>query len=168
MSDHRRIMQTLIISNLALRFGFQVWRATFNNFAVEVIGVGPTDIGWIQALREVPGLMGFTLGLLALFLSEVRIMAFSIILLGAGLFLTGQANNTPLLLASTVVMSFGFHYFYPSNNAVVLMAVSKKDTLTGDEEESESFEGCEVASSEGSGLACMKGKRHSATCVSEG
>jgi predicted MFS family arabinose efflux permease len=128
LKDNRRMLVYLVLSNFMLFFGYQVWQATFNNFAVEVIGVGPADIGWIQALREVPGLMGFTLGLLALFLSEVRIMAFSIILLGTGLFLTGQANNIPFLLVSTVVMSFGFHYFYPSNNAVVLMAVAKKDT----------------------------------------
>ena len=33
-----------------------------------------------------------------------------------------------MLLLSTVVMSFGFHFFYPSNNAVVLMAVEKQHT----------------------------------------
>ena len=44
------------------------------------------------------------------------------------MFMTGQATNIPFLLLSTVVMSFGFHFFYPTNNAVVLMAVEKQHT----------------------------------------
>jgi predicted MFS family arabinose efflux permease len=126
LKENRRMLVYLVVSNLMLYFGFNIWQAMFNNFAVEEMGIGPGSIGWIQALREVPGLMGFLIGLLALFLSEVRIMALSVVLLGIGTFLTGQAHNVVFLLASTVVMSFGFHFFYPSNNAVVLMAVEKQ------------------------------------------
>ena len=126
--NNRRMLVYLVVSNFMLFFGFRVWQAMFNNFAVEEMGVGPASIGWIQAVRELPGLMGFLVGFLALFLSEVRIMALSVILLGVGTFLTGQATNIPFLLVSTVVMSFGFHFFYPTNNAVVLMAVEKQHT----------------------------------------
>ena len=126
--ENRRMVIYLVVSNFMLYFGFRVWQAMFNNFAVEEMGVGPGSIGWIQAVRELPGLMGFLVGLLALFLSEVRIMALSTILLGVGMFLTGQAHNVAFLLASALVMSFGFHFFYPSNNAVVLMAVEKQHT----------------------------------------
>ena len=118
----------LVVSNFMLYFSFRVWQAMFNNFAVEEMGIGPGSIGWIQALRELPGLMGFLVGFLALFLSEVRIMALSVILLGVGMFMSGQAANVLFLLIGTVVMSFGFHFFYPSNNAVVLMAVEKQHT----------------------------------------
>jgi predicted MFS family arabinose efflux permease len=126
LKDNRRMLVYLVVSNFLLYFGFRIWQAMFNNFAVEELGVGPASVGWIQALRELPGLMGFLLGFLALFLSEVRIMALSVILLGAGTFLTGQTNSIPFLLVSTLVMSFGFHFFYPSNNAVVLMAVERR------------------------------------------
>ncbi|MFQ5812654.1 MAG: MFS transporter [Anaerolineae bacterium] len=126
--DNRRMLVYLIVSNFMLFFGFRVWQVMFNNFAVEEMGVGPASMGWIQAVRELPGLMGFLVGFLALFFSEVRIMALSVILLGVGTFLTGQATNIPFLLLSTLVMSFGFHFFYPSNNAVVLMVVEKQHT----------------------------------------
>jgi predicted MFS family arabinose efflux permease len=127
LQDNRRAMIYLVASNLLLYFGFRIWQAMFNNFAVEELGVGPGSIGWIQAFREIPGLMGFLLGFLALWLSEVRIMALSVILLGAGAVLTGQSAGVPMLLASSFVMSLGFHFFYPSNNAVVLMAVRKEN-----------------------------------------
>ena len=85
LKNQRRMLVYLTVSNLLLYFGFRVWQAMFNNFAVEEIGIGPGSIGWVQALREIPGLLGFLLGFLALVLSEVRIMALSVILLGAGI-----------------------------------------------------------------------------------
>ena len=127
-ADKRRTLIFLLISNFLLHFGFQIWRTMINNFAVEEIGIGPASIGWLQALREVPGLMGFLLGFMALFISEVRIMSLSVILLGAGIFLTGQANNIPFLFISAVVMSFGFHFFIPCNDGVILMTVEKEQT----------------------------------------
>ncbi|HEY45169.1 MAG: hypothetical protein AMJ88_14810 [Anaerolineae bacterium SM23_ 63] len=127
-TDKRRTLIFILISNFLLYFGFQVWRTMINNFAVEEIGIGPASIGGLQALREVPGLMGFLLGFLALFVSEVRIMSLSVILLGAGIFLTGQANDIPFLFVSAVVMSFGFHFFVPCNDGVILMAIEKEQT----------------------------------------
>ncbi len=126
LQNNRRILLYLVVSNSLLNFGFEFWRTMFNNFAVEQIGVGPASVGLIQALRELPGLMGFLLGFLALYLSEMRIMALSLVLLGSGTLLTGQAEGVPLLLVSTTIMSFGFHFFYPTNNAVVLMATEKQ------------------------------------------
>ena len=127
LDKNRPMLVYLVASNLLLFSGFRIWQTMFNNFAVEQLGIGPAGIGWVQALRELPGLMGFMLGFLALFLSEIRIMALSVVLLGAGLIMTGQADSFLFLMVSTLVMSFGFHFFYPTNNAVVLMAVDKRD-----------------------------------------
>jgi len=127
LRNRRWMLGYLAAANFMLFFGFSIWQAMFNNFAVEEIGVGPANVGWIQAIRELPGLMGFLIGFLALVLSEVRIMALSVVLLGAGTFLAGQAHSIPFLLASTVIMSVGFHWFYPTSNSVVLMLAHKRD-----------------------------------------
>lgn len=120
-SNTRRVMIYLVLSNFVLYFGFQVWQTLFNNFAVESVHIGPAEVGLVQAVREVPGLMGFLVGFVALYLSEVRIMALSIILMGLGMIWTGQSSTLSVLLSSTLMMSFGFHFFNPSNSAVVLM-----------------------------------------------
>jgi MFS family permease len=122
----KAVLRYLVVANFFLFFGYRIWQATFNNFAVEELGVGPANMGLIQAVREIPGLTGFVVGVAVLLFSEIRIMAFSIVLLGLGIFLTGRAGDVPFLLMSTVVMSMGFHFFYPSNNAVLLMAVDKE------------------------------------------
>jgi predicted MFS family arabinose efflux permease len=125
--DKRRTILYLLVANFLLFFGFLIWRTAINNYAVEDLGVGALDIGWMQSLREIPGLAGFLLGFLAIYMSEVRIMALSVILLGGGLILTGQANDLPFLLMSTFVMSYGFHLFYPSSDSVVLMFQEKEN-----------------------------------------
>jgi len=119
--DNRRMLIYVVFSNFLLYFGFQVWQTLFNNFAVESVQIGPAQVGLVQAVREVPGLLGFLVGFIAIYLSEVRIMALSIILMGFGIAWTGQSTTFPILIISTFVMSFGFHFFSPGSNAIVLM-----------------------------------------------
>jgi predicted MFS family arabinose efflux permease len=127
MKQYKRLFITLAVASFFMSFGFNVWRAVFNNFAVEEIGVTATQIGLIQSLREVPGLLGFTLGFLVLWLSEMRVLGLSVLLMGLGIALIGWANELGLLILGSMVMSFGFHYFYPTNISVVLMGVGKQD-----------------------------------------
>jgi predicted MFS family arabinose efflux permease len=54
-------------------------------------------------------------------------MAGSIILLGIGIVMTGGAMAMPLLLAATLIMSFGFHFFSAASSSVVLMAVKQHE-----------------------------------------
>jgi sugar phosphate permease len=109
ITDKRRTIIYLVAANFFLYFGFRIWQTTINNFAVEDLGIGALDVGWMQSLREIPGLLGFLLGFLAIYLAETRIMAISVILLGGGLFFSGQANDLPFLLMSVFIMSLGFH-----------------------------------------------------------
>jgi MFS family permease len=127
MSDTRRLFRTLAIATFFLYLGFNVWRAVFNNFAVEEIGVTATQIGVIQAIREVPGLLGFTLGFLALVFSEMRIMGISVLIMGVGLVVSGMSDIVSVLILGTLLMSIGFHWFYPSSSSLVLMGMAKEE-----------------------------------------
>jgi predicted MFS family arabinose efflux permease len=120
-------MVVVITTNFLLNFGFQLWRSLFNNFAVGELGVQADQIGLIQSVREIPGLLGFTVGLLTLVLTEMPIVGLSLVLMGVGVTLTGSATNLAGLLASTVVMSVGFHYFMSANSSAVLQ-------ITGEDE----------------------------------
>ncbi len=68
------------------------------------------------------------LAFIALYISEIRIMSLSIILMGAGVLLTGQSQTIVFLGFATFLMSVGFHFFYPCSSAVVLMVMEKRDT----------------------------------------
>ena len=121
----RRIFWTLTIANFCLFFGLNVWRSVFNNLAVEELHIEAAQIGFIQSIREVPGLIGFVLGFLALLFTEMTILNLSVVLLGVGLIATGWADQLSTLIIATVVMSIGFHFFVPSSSSMVLM-ISKK------------------------------------------
>ncbi len=123
----KQLFRTLAFAGFFLYLGFNIWRAVFNNFAVEEIGVTGGQIGWIQSVREVPGLLGFVLGFLAIWLSEMRVLGLSVLLMGLGLVLSGFADSLSMLMIGTLVMSVGFHFFYPSNSSLVLMGVGRED-----------------------------------------
>jgi len=126
--QNKQLLFFLLVANLLHTFGHNVWRALFNNFAVERIGVGADAIGWIQSVRELPGLLAFVVAFLALIFKETRIMAVSLIFLGLGIIFTGQATTISFLLVATLVMSLGFHYFNPGNNGLILMSIEKEET----------------------------------------
>ena len=125
--DIKRLFRILVIANFFLYLGFNVWQAVFNNFAVEELGVNAAQVGVVQSLREVPGLLGFVLGFLVLLLTEMRVMGLSVLLTGLGVVVTGWSGSLGLFILGTMITSVGFHFFYPSNASVVLMTVGKAE-----------------------------------------
>jgi len=112
---------TVTFSAFVMCIGFYAWRIMFNNFAVEQFDASPTDIGIIQAVREIPGLLAFTVGIIAMKLTESRIVALSIILMGVGLIFCGVSPSLVVLGLATFVLSIGFHYFEPTNSSQLLL-----------------------------------------------
>lgn len=112
--------KTIILSSVTVWIGFYAWRIMFNNFAVEAFDASPVGVSAIQAVREVPGLLAFGAGALALWLTESRIASLSIIIVGVGLILCGASTSLFMLGCATVLMSIGFHYFEPTNSSQLL------------------------------------------------
>lgn len=110
----------MFFGNFVLMFGFALWRNLFNNFAVEEIGVTATQIGIIQAVREIPGLMGFVVALIVMLITEVRLTFLSVVLMGLGLALTSFINGFWGLTVTCFIMSIGFHFFYPLRTSITL------------------------------------------------
>jgi predicted MFS family arabinose efflux permease len=110
-------------------FGFRLWQVVFNNLAVEDLGLEAGAVGTVQAIREIPGLMGFLFVLMVVLLgSELRVMSVNIIVLGLGLVWTGLASNLLGLILGTLLTSIGFHYFYSGSQAVLLQITAQADT----------------------------------------
>ncbi len=116
--------KTIAANSLAIYFGFTIWRVLFNNYAKEVFDINPFQIGVIQAVREVPGLLGFGTGLLALVLAESKISALSVLILGLGLLTVGNTVDLWMLGFGTFVMSVGFHYFLAANKSQLLSSIT--------------------------------------------
>ncbi len=110
----------LMVLTIASMMGLQTWRTLFNNFAVDTAFLEGDHIGIIQSVREIPGFLALLAIFVIRFVKEHRLSAFSIITLGAGVGLTGYFPSFSGLAATTLVMSFGFHYYETTNQSLTL------------------------------------------------
>lgn len=125
-AEGRRVIGLLVVAGFFLSFGFNSWSALFNNFAVEMLSLDAQQVGWIQSLREIPGLLGFVLAWIVIVMPEMRLTGLCVVLMGAGLLLTAGSRGFGELLLGTMVMSIGFHFFDSTNASLVLTYASKE------------------------------------------
>jgi hypothetical protein len=110
----------LVVLTISSTIGLQAWLTLFNNFAVDVAGLDGNHIGVIQSVREVPGFLALLAVYIIMILKEHRLSALSVLILGLGLAVTGLFPSYPGLILTTLVMSFGFHYFETTNMSLTL------------------------------------------------
>lgn len=119
-SDQKPMFRFLAVMTAASMVGLQGYTILFNNYAVEVIHLDGNGVGLIQSVREIPGLLALLAVYLMLVMREHRLAAFSILLLGCGVAITGMLPSFGGLIFTTLVMSFGFHYYETSNQSLTL------------------------------------------------
>ncbi len=116
----------LIVLTISSTMGLQAWRTLFNNFAVEVAGLNGQQVGMIQSVREIPGFLALLTVFVIIFIKEYRLSALSILILGLGVAATGFFPSYAGLLLTTLVMSFGFHYYETTNMSLTLQYFDEK------------------------------------------
>ncbi len=115
----------LIVFTICSSLGIQTWLTLFNNFAVDIAGLDGYHVGIIQSVREIPGFLALLAVFVIMFIKEYRLSVLSILILGLGLALTGLFPSYAGLLITTLVMSFGFHYFETTNMSLTLQYFDK-------------------------------------------
>lgn len=126
-ADRRRMYIFLLVMTVAVAAGFQAWRTLYNNFAVDLVGLTGQQIGIIQSVREIPGFLALLVIYLLLFIAEHRLAALSIAILGLGVGLTGSMPTYHGMIITTLIMSFGFHYYETVNQSLTLQYFSLKE-----------------------------------------
>lgn len=119
-AEQKPMFRFLAVMTASSMIGLQGYSILFNNYAVEVVGLDGSGVGVIQSVREVPGLLSILALLLLLALKEHRLSALSIALLGLGTAATGFFPTYFGLAVTTLIMSFGFHYFETTNQSLTL------------------------------------------------
>lgn len=110
----------LMVLTICSAVGLQAWLTLFNNFAVEVAGLEGIHIGVIQSVREIPGFLALGAIFVMLLLQEHRLSSVSTLFLGLGLAATGLFPSFIGLVVTTLIMSFGFHYYETTNQSLSL------------------------------------------------
>ncbi len=123
----RRMLYFLLVLTAASQIGMQGWITLFNNFAVERAGFGGFEVGLVQSVREIPGFLSLLVVYVLLVLPEHRIVALAIATLGIGVGLTGFLPSFWGLTMTTLIMSFGFHYYETLNMSLTLQYFDRSE-----------------------------------------
>jgi len=115
----------LIVLTICSTAGLQCWFTLFDNFSVNIVGLEGNHIGLLQSVREIPGFLALLVTYVILIIKEHRLSALSIIVLGAGVSATGLLPSFSGLILTTLVMSFGFHYYETTKQSLTLQYFDK-------------------------------------------
>jgi Major Facilitator Superfamily len=116
----------LMVLTISSTVGLQTWRTLFDNFAVRAAGLDGNHIGVIQSVREIPGFLALLAVFAIMLIKEHRLSALSILVLGIGVAVTGLFPSYSGLLFTTLIMSFGFHYYETTNQSLTLQYFDKQ------------------------------------------
>lgn len=116
----------LLVLTVCSTAGLHVWRTLFDNFSVHVVGLDGFHVGFLQSIRELPGLLSLLVVYVLLVVKEHRLSALSVLFLGIGVALTGLLPSFYGMILTTLIMSFGFHYFETTNQSLTLQYFDKQ------------------------------------------
>ena len=127
MPDYKKelMYSYLIVLTICSTAGLQCWFTLFDNFSVNIVGLEGNHIGLLQSVREIPGFLALLVTYVILIIKEHRLSALSIIVLGAGVFATGLLPSFSGLILTTIVRSFGFHYYETTKQSLTLQYFDK-------------------------------------------
>lgn len=127
MPDYKKesMYSYLIVLTICSTAGLQCWFTLFDNFSVNIVGLEGNHIGLLQSVREIPGFLALLVTYVILIIKEHRLSALSVIILGAGLFATGFLPSLSGLIFTTLIMSFGFHYYETTKQSLTLQYFDK-------------------------------------------
>lgn len=117
---NNRMFRYLLVLTVISTVGLHVWRTLLDNFAVNVIGLNGSHIGFLQSIRELPGFLALLVVYVLLVVKEHRLSSLAVLFLGIGVAITGFLPSFYGLVCTTLIMSFGFHYFETTNQSLTL------------------------------------------------
>jgi len=121
----RRPVALLVLMAFALPFSFSTWMALLNNFVIEEAGFNGSDIGWLQSVREVPGLLAVGVIGILLFMREQKLGILMLVVSGGATAVVAWFPSFEGLLITTMLSSIGFHYYETVNQSLQLQWIDK-------------------------------------------
>ena len=110
------ILLTIAVASVGAFFGVQL--TLYNNFVVERLGIAASQLGFIEALRETPGLLNALLLAVLLRFSPPRTASLCLIVMGIGIMAYAEINSILSLALFSVLWSVGFHCYVPLQQAM--------------------------------------------------
>lgn len=115
-----RDLKLLWTAIFCLSFGYGIYSAVFYNFATESLAIGPKQLGYVEALREVPGFLCVIVVALAAQTAEPLLGSIVLFLTAIGMGSYAAIHSIPSLLIFSFIWSLGLHSWMPLQSSLVL------------------------------------------------
>lgn len=101
-------------------YGFGVYNATFYNFATETLRIKPTELGMLEAVRELPGFLCVLVAALTMRLMEPLLGSIAFMMMVVGMGAYAWVGSIHTLMIWSFVWSIGLHTWMPLQSSMVL------------------------------------------------
>ena len=119
-SGWSRSFALLAVAVASVGFFFGVQLTLFNNFIVKRLAIEPHHLGYVEALREVPGFLNVLFIALMIRFAPSAVAAVALGVMGFGLVAYGWVDSVATLALFSLVWSIGFHGWVPLEQALAL------------------------------------------------
>ena len=119
-SEWSRNFRLLAVAVFGVGVFFGVLMTLFNNYIVDRFDIEPHHLGYLEALRDVPGLLSVIMVALILRRSLPIVAGIAVVLMGLGIMAFPLATSVMALTLFSLVWSIGFHLWIPLEQAMAL------------------------------------------------
>lgn len=110
----------VVFCSLLFNLGMGLQNSTKTNFAMEDLKLNEEQFGWVEGIRELPGLLTVVLAVPAAYMAGNVYTAMTVLITGLGLLLYARSGTFSFYIIATLIYSTGFHLFSPAQQALVL------------------------------------------------
>ena len=110
----------LAASAFGFGLAFSIFITVSTNFLVEEIGIRPSELGLLETIREVPGLLTIVMGAAVMTIAEPVVGAAALLLLCIGYVNYFHVETMEVLIIFSLTQSIGFHLWWPVANTIAL------------------------------------------------
>ena len=118
--NRRTAPYLLCLGYFAVFCGYNLWIASFHNYAVETFHISALHVGYMFSAAALPGTFAFLIGMIARKFSLSNLMTFACGAMGFGLIGIGLAPSSYFLWPGVLSIGLGFSCFYPIINSICI------------------------------------------------
>ncbi|MCD6504356.1 MFS transporter [Candidatus Bathyarchaeota archaeon] len=125
--DRLRSLVFLAFGVFSINFAFAIYGSTYTNFLVNELGIEAFQIGVLESIREVPGLLtAFILGPMLHFTQPLLASLF-LMVFGLGMCGVSTVSDWVQVVFWSVIWSVGFHCWNPIRSSITLGLSEEKE-----------------------------------------
>lgn len=119
-AEWNRNFSLLACATFSVGIFFGVQLTVYNNFIVERLQIEPHQLGYVEALREVPGFLNVLFIALMIAMAPSVVAGGALIVMGLGIMAYAKLSSILMLAVFSLVWSLGFHCWTPLEQTMAL------------------------------------------------